>query len=71
VPGAVRGYGGKFESHPADAIGPARFPGARLIEADRHHPRGILSGAAFFVDPTEINETLSFLFYRPRHRDNS
>ena len=23
------------------AIGPARFPGARLIEADRHHPRGI------------------------------
>jgi hypothetical protein len=41
------------------------------MEADRHHARGILSGAAFFVDPTEINETLSFLFYRPRHRDNS
>jgi hypothetical protein len=43
----------KSQSHPADAIGPARFPGARLIEANRHHPRGILSGAALFIDPTE------------------
>ena len=53
VPGAVRGYGGKAKANPPDAIGPARFPGARLIEANRYHPRGILSGAALFIGPTE------------------
>jgi hypothetical protein len=52
-PGAVRGYRGKAKANPPDAIGPARFPGARLIEANRHHSRGILSGAALFVVPTE------------------
>jgi hypothetical protein len=45
-PGAVRGDGGKAKAIPPDAIGPARFPSARLIEANRHHARGVLSGAA-------------------------
>ena len=31
VPGAGRGYGGKGKAIPPDAIGPARFPGVRLI----------------------------------------
>ena len=48
VPGAVRGDGGKAKAIRPDAIGSARFPGARLIEANRRHPRGILSGAALF-----------------------
>jgi hypothetical protein len=48
VPGAFCGYDGKAKAIPPDAIGQARFPGARLIEANRHHPRGILSGAALF-----------------------
>jgi hypothetical protein len=49
MPGAVRGHGGKAKAIRPDAIGPARFPGARLIEANRHHPRGILSGAALSI----------------------
>jgi hypothetical protein len=48
VPGAVRGYGGKAKAISPDAIGPARFPGARLIEANRHHPRGISVGRSPF-----------------------
>ena len=53
MPSAVRGYGGKAKAIPPDAIGPAPFRGARLIEANRHHTRGTLSGAALFIDPTE------------------
>jgi hypothetical protein len=48
VPGAVRGYGGKAKAISPDAIGPARFPGARMIEANRHHPRGISVGRSPF-----------------------
>jgi hypothetical protein len=59
MPGAVRGYGEKAKAISPDAIGPARFPGARLIEANRHHPRGILSGAALFIDPTEWQQPLA------------
>ena len=53
APGLFRGYGGKAKAIRPDAIGPARFPGARLIEANRHHPRGILSAAALFIGPKE------------------
>jgi predicted fused transcriptional regulator/phosphomethylpyrimidine kinase len=52
MPGAVRGYGGKAKAISPDAIGPSRFLGARLIEANRHQPRAFLSGAALFIDPT-------------------
>jgi hypothetical protein len=54
---AVRGDGGEANAISPDAIGPARFPSARLIEANRHHPRGILSGAALFIEPTECKSS--------------
>ena len=46
--GCCSGLWWKGQSHLADAIGPARFLGATLIEANRHHPGGILSSAALF-----------------------
>jgi hypothetical protein len=33
---AVRGHSGKAKAVPPDAISPARFSGAKLIEATRH-----------------------------------
>jgi hypothetical protein len=45
VPSAVRGYGGKAKAISPDAIGPARFLGARLIEAKPPPASGVAHGA--------------------------
>ena len=74
VPGADRGYGGKAKAIPPDANGPARFPGARMIETNRHHLEAFLSGAALFIDLTECKsaEPTQFgLFFKKIGRHGS